>query len=114
MLKNKLKPLITLETKLSFGKYKGYVVKDLIPEVETEEGARLVDDKAKYFMWVHAKTDWKIGQDVKDRVTHIKKLYPTPLPQIRDSSGYDRNVGQDSAYGRDDLSFTEMFGTFGY
>lgn len=104
---------IKLETVIPFGKYKGYKVEDILPDVDSEFDARFVKPVVKYFAWVKRETSYTLNKEVLERCEHILLLILKP--SFRDSSSYRGRLEHWNDMGSmSGVSFQDVYGDFGY
>mgnify|MGYP003658518337 CR=1 FL=1 len=102
---------IQLNTILSFGKYKGKLVSELLPLVESSKQAEQVKERATYFGWIVRKTEHNISKELEERVVSIIQLCPKPKYSSGGNSSKGRYNGMGSYSG---ITFSDCYGDFGY
>lgn len=104
---------ITLDTVLTFGKFKGKLVSDLLIETESEVMAKELRPIVSYFVWIALNTQHTLDLEVEKRMKSIMSLYRRDMSSSYSSnhSGLDHynDIGAIS-----DLSFQDCFGDFGF
>jgi len=113
---------LTLSTVLPFGKYKGKLINDLIPEPSTTLEARELRQIVRYFGWIKKETSYELSEEVVDRIKTILKMSAKISSDI---PSYSKSyLGRYSKKGRlehwndmgamNDISFQDCYGDFGY
>jgi len=106
---------ITLNTTLTFGKYKGQLVSDLLPnDITSDVEAKVFMPYVKYFMWIKKETKYTLSLEVIDRVKLIFNQQPKKIEISYKTSKGGRLDHYNDMGAMSGISFQDCYGDFGF